>query len=162
MIKETTMNDSAYPQARLLFETYDGSKKDRRILSLDEARQFPIRDCDCCLARCLGIEGYKDKRGNWRSLANGKALGCHGEEILKAMMRHAGLQLGKVMLSEITSLDNLVDDGILPARVYYLRRLFGETKSSERVVRTFSHNKTMTVMWPRELTWVIVEPTFEK
>jgi hypothetical protein len=160
--KEQKMVKTLYPQARLLFETYDGSKKDRRILSLDEARGFPFRDVDCCLARCLGVEGYKDRHGKWRSLANGKALGCHGEEILKAVMRHPGLQLDKVMLSQITSLDNLVDEGILPARVYYLRGLFGETKSSERVIRTFSHNKTMTVMWPRELTWVIVEPTFEK
>ena len=156
------MVKTIYPQARLLFETYDGSKKDRTILSMDEALRFPFRDVDCCLARCLGIEGYRSKQGKWRSLADGKALGCHGEEILKAAMRHPGLQLDKVVLSEITSLDNLVDEGILPARIYYLRRLFGESKGSERFIRTFSHNKTMTVMWPRELTWVIVEPTFEK
>jgi hypothetical protein len=156
------MVKTIYPQARLLFETYDGSKKDGRILSLDEGLRFPFGDFDCCLARVLGREGYKDRHGTWRSLANGRALGCCGEEILKAGMRHPGLQLDKVMLSQITSLDNLVDEGILPARVYYLRSLFGESKGSERFIRTFSHNKTMTIMWPRELTWVIVEPTFEK
>ena len=156
------MVKTPYPQANLLLETYDGSKKDRRIISPDEARQFPFKDYDCCLARCLGIEGYKDRRGKWRSLANGKALGLIGEEIVKAAMRHSGLQLDKVVLSEITSIDNLVDEGILPARIYYLRRLFGETKRSERLIKTSSHNKTMTVMWPREFTWVIVEPTFEK
>ncbi len=156
------MKDSPYPQARLLLETYDGSKRDRTIVSPDEAFQFPFRDFDCCLARCLSVEGYKDRHGKWRSLANGKALGLIGEELLKAAMRHPGLQLDKVLLSEITSIDNLVDEGILPARIYYIRRLLGETKSSERLIKTSSHNKTMTVMWPREFTWVIVEPTFEK
>ena len=86
----------------------------------------------------------------------------YGEEILRAVMRHPGLQLDKVVLSEITSLDNLVDEGILPARIHYLRRRFGEKKHNARFIKTFAHSKTMTVMWPRELTWVIVETTFDR
>lgn len=156
------MVKTPYPQARLLFETYDGKKKNTRVLTLEEALRLPLKDFHCCLARYLCLDGYRDRRGQWQSFADGKGLGCNGEEILKASMRHPGLQLDKVMLSEITSLDNLVDEGILPARIYYLRRLFRENKTNARFILTFNRNKTMTVMWPRELTWAIVEPTFEK
>jgi len=156
------MRKPEYPLANLDFEIYDGNSKTERILTLDEATAFPFREYDCCLARCLGKEEYKDKKSHWHSLAmNGKALGCHGEEILKATMRHPGLQLDKVVLSEITSIDNLVDEGILPARIHYLRRLFGENKKNSRFIKTFAHSRTMTVMWPKELSWVIVEPTFD-
>jgi hypothetical protein len=156
------MKNSIYPIANIEVEVFDGTSKSRRVLSPEEGIAFPFKDYDCCLARCLGIEGFRDKKGRWQSLdCDGKALGCNGEEILKAIMRHPGLQLDKVVLSQITSLDNLVDEGILPARIHYLRVLFGENKKSSRFIKTFSHSKIMTVMWPRELTWVIGEPTFD-
>jgi hypothetical protein len=60
-------------------------------------------------------------------------------------------------LIELTGLYNLKNKGVLTQRIKALRAVFGEDKTTERLIVT-SNNGEFTVMWPKWASWIWVIP----
>ncbi len=144
-------------------ESYNGTDITKNSYPRTEALAFPYRQYDCVLAKCLGVNGYRNKKGIWKPFQNkGRGPGEHSEEILKAIMRHPGVRFDRWSLKKMTEIDNLHYKGVLAARICYLRRMYRERVSNARFLVSESSGDNFSIYWPKERTWVIVTPELIK
>lgn len=152
---ETKVNN----QVRFEVIRYETKDITTKSLSRTETEAIGLKSFDCCFAKCLDTEGYKDRKGQWHDFKDqNKGIGPDvGLKILQAIQLNPGIGLDKKTLAAITGLAHLTRDGILAARIHALRKAFGESKKSEHFIQT-SDNGSLTLMWPKELTWIWVVP----
>jgi hypothetical protein len=153
------MKNPTNNQVRFEVTEYDGQTIETKYMSRQELASLGLHSRDCCLANCIGVEGYKDREGRWHDFDDQqKGIGhdvCR--KILENIQFNPGIALDKDMLVSLTGHPQLTRKGILPPRIHALRKAFGESKESQYFIHT-SKKSPLKVMWPKERTWIWVVP----
>jgi hypothetical protein len=129
-----------------------------KSLSLEHVTSIDLKSFHFCYAPCFNTLGYKNTKGNWVDISSlEKGIGPVAWPILQAIQLNAGIRLNKKILIELTGFSNLNNDGVLVQRIKALRTVFGEDKTTERLIIT-SKNGEFTAMWPKQATWIWIMP----
>jgi hypothetical protein len=129
-----------------------------KSLTPEQVEPIDLKSFHFCYATCLDTISYKDADGIWIDIGSqAKGIGPVGWLILQAIQLNAGIGLNKKTLIELTGLYNLKNKGVLTQRIKALRAVFGEDKTTERLIVT-SNNGEFTVMWPKWASWIWVIP----
>jgi len=143
-------------------ETYDGNEviTHAPMTRQELTRQLDLKGFNACMAKCLGVSGYRDPRSEgWVEFTdNGKHLGPKLTKLLTALQLNPGVFHDATMLYELTGEEALLDPGNSAAYVHRIRTAFGESKKNEHFILT----KRGLVTWNAESTWISVMPFLRK